>query len=101
MNIPPDNAVEVSKAVSLLARMRDSLRSMQIYSRTWNADDLLAWTTLLLNPNRMFTGQQDEIDPVWDETKFLSEQMIETRTSIKVLDSGSGLRFGNRAAGIA
>ena len=49
----------------------------------------------------MFTGQQDEIDPVWDETKFLSEQMIETRTSIKVLDSGSGLRFGNRAAGIA
>lgn len=99
LNIPPDNAVEVSKAVSLLARMRDSLRSMQIYDRTWNADDLLAWTTLLLNPNRMFTGQQDEIDPVWDETKFLSEQMIETRTSIKVLDSGSGLRFGNRAAG--
>ncbi|HHO0250994.1 TraC family protein [Neisseria gonorrhoeae] len=99
LNIPPDNAVEVSKAVSLLARMRDSLRSMQIYGRTWNADDLLAWTTLLLNPNRMFTGQQDEIDPVWDETKFLSEQMIETRTSIKVLDSGSGLRFGNRAAG--
>ena len=47
LNISPDNGVEVSKAVSLLARMRDALISMKIYHHTWDADDLLGWTTLL------------------------------------------------------
>ncbi len=84
---------DVSNATSLLGRIRDTLKSLQIYDRTWGAEDLLEWTAMLLNPVRMFSGQKNELDPVWDEKKFLSEQIIESRTSIKVLNSGTGLRF--------
>ncbi|RPD86124.1 type IV secretion system protein TraC [Neisseria weixii] len=96
LDISPDNPTEVSRAVSLLGRMRDSLRSLQIYDRTWTPVDLKEWCSLMLNPNRMFIDLTKELDPVWDETRFLNEQMVETRTSLKVMDSGSGLRFGHR-----
>lgn len=99
LDTDPNNATDVKSAITLKGRMRDTLRSLQLYDRTWHADDLLGWTTLLLNPNRMFAGQENELDPIWDQTRFLNEQMIETRTALKVLDNGSGLRFGSRSVG--
>ena len=95
------NTASMGKVTALMARFRDSLRSMQLYSHDWDADDLLAWTTMLLNPYRMLADQKQELRPEWDEHRFLNEQIIETRTSLKVLDSGAGLRFGSRATGDA
>lgn len=91
--IDPQDPTHIRKASSLLGRVKDSLRSMQMYKKTWDANDLLAWTTLLLNPCRMFQGQANELDPIWDKERFLKEQIIENRTALKVLSNGAGIRF--------
>lgn len=93
-DVQSDSLTSISKATALLERVKDSLRAMQLFDRVWDANDLLQWCTLILNPNRMLSGQENELDPVWDETCFLNEQMLESRTTLKVLDSGTGLRFG-------
>lgn len=86
----------IDRASNLMGRIKSSLQALNMYHKTWDADDLVAWTTLMLNPNRMFLDLDKEIEPKWDKGKFLNEQMMETHTSLKVLESGNGLRFGNK-----
>lgn len=97
----PSSVTAKSQAAALKARIVDAAKSLQMFDRVWDAADLLSWTTVMMNPYRMFSGQENELDPVWDDTKFLNEQVIETRTSVKVLESGSGLRFGSAENGDA
>lgn len=94
-DVDPSNASSLRQATSLMGRIKDSLRALQLYQKTWNADDLLAWTAMMLNPQRMLADQENELDPQWDEQRFLNEQIVETRTAIKVMDSGSGIRFSS------
>lgn len=86
----------IEKASNLIGRIKSQLQSLQMFNRVWNAEDMLEWTTMLLNPQRMFVNLDEEVPVKWDETQFLSEQIVENRTSLKVLDSGTGLRFCER-----
>ena len=86
----------IEKASNLIGRIKSQLQSLQMFNRVWNAEDMLEWTTMMLNPQRMFVNLDEEVPVKWDETQFLSEQIVENRTSLKVLDSGTGLRFGER-----
>ena len=86
----------IEKAINLIGRIKSQLQSAQMFNRVWNAEDLLEWTTMMLNPYRMFINLDDEVDVHWDQTQFLNEQIIENRTVLKVLDSGTALRFGER-----
>lgn len=91
-----DNRHSIDQVVSLKERMATSLQSSNMFARHWNANDLLRWVSMLLNPYRMFVDQDTTIEPSWDEHALLRDQLIEPHTTMKVLDNGNGIRFDSK-----
>ncbi|WP_434778552.1 type IV secretion system protein TraC [Neisseria sp. Ec49-e6-T10] len=88
-----ENRSSVDFAVNLKEKIISSLSTSGLYDKTWTPTDLIRWCRMLLNPIRLFTNQDIDSDPDWNELDFLKDQLVEGRTALKVLDSGKSLRF--------
>ncbi len=88
-----DNLSSVDFAVNLKDKIVSSLNTSSMYAKTWTPTDLIRWCRMMLNPVRMFTDQDIDLDANWNELDYLRDQMIEPRTAVKVLDSGKSIRF--------
>lgn len=97
INIPDtdfNDSNSLDEASLIQEQARTAFTALNMYKATWGPQDYIDWTSLLLNPYRMFLDLDNEVDHQWNDKMLIKEQLIQNRTVLKVLDDGTGIRFG-------
>lgn len=80
------NLDHVDDATLLRSSMTSTLNSAGFASRAWNADDMLQWTSTLLNLRRYH--DYDHPDVTYDPGRHLRDQIVDFDQLARVQDSG-------------
>ena len=93
--------IQLERILNIREGLVAGLRTSNLYHKTWEPDDLLAWARDILNPQRLIYGKQREIENIWDKENPLREQIVFPNTCLHIPTNGCELIFGREENGDA
>lgn len=90
------NADDIDSATMLRDGMMATLKSSGFLGRVWNAEEMMQWTSMLLNLRRFYDYEQ-QVEHSYDEGRPIRDQLVDRDQLTRVMESG--IRFGREQDG--